>query len=97
MPVTGAAKQAQKAERQERAGNTFETVARRWFDVWRAGKAESHSSKVIARLEHDVFPWLGGTPVADIDAPTVLSVLRRIESRGTIEMSFPVQGIVAAP
>ena len=36
-----------------------------------------------ARLENDVFPWLGGKAIAEITAPDVLSVLRRIEGRGT--------------
>jgi integrase len=81
----GAARKAQKRARQELAVNSFEAVAREWFDVWRADKAESHSGKVIARLEKDVFPWLGGRPVAEIKAPEVLSVLRRIESRGVID------------
>jgi integrase len=78
-------KKAQKAAGKERAANSFETVAREWFEKWRADKAESHSSKVIARLGKDVFPWLGGEPVASITAPMVLSVLRRIESRGVID------------
>jgi integrase len=81
----GEVKKAQKAAGQERAANSFEVLAREWFEKWRCDKAESHSSKVIARLERDVFPWLGGKPVAEITAPQVLEVLRRIESRGTIE------------
>jgi integrase len=81
----GAAKKAQKAAKMERSANSFETVAREWFEKWKTDKAESHSSKVIARLENDVFPWLGGVPVADVTAPMVLAVLRRIEDRGVIE------------
>lgn len=81
----GEVKKAQKAAKAERAANSFETLAREWFGRWRTDKAESHSSKVIARLESDVFPWLGGTPVADVSAPMVLAVLRRIESRGTAD------------
>jgi integrase len=81
----GAVKKAQKAAKQGRAANSFETVAREWFEKWRTDKAGSHSSKVIARLEKDVFPWIGGEPVANITAPKVLSALRRIESRGVID------------
>ncbi|MCG9033250.1 tyrosine-type recombinase/integrase [Laribacter hongkongensis] len=39
----------------------------------------------MRRFERDVFPWLGSRPVAEIDAPALLAVLRRIESRGAIE------------
>jgi integrase len=30
-------------------------------------------------------PWIGGRPIADITAPDVLAVVRRIESRGALE------------
>jgi integrase len=39
----------------------------------------------LRRFERDLFPWLGQRPVAAIRAPELLSVLRRIESRGAVE------------
>ena len=39
----------------------------------------------MRRFKRDLFPWLGRRPVADIRAPELLSVLRRIESRGAVE------------
>ena len=82
----GAVKKAQKAAGKERAANSFETIAREWFEKWQTDKAESHSSKVIARLQKNVFPWLGGEPATPITAPMVLAVLRRIESRSTLKV-----------
>ncbi|MDR3055842.1 MAG: integrase arm-type DNA-binding domain-containing protein [Zoogloeaceae bacterium] len=83
----GAVRKAQKSGTLERAANSFEVVAREWFEKWKGDKAISHTSKVIRRLEKDVFPWLGGVPVAELadDTPKVLEVLRRIESRGMCE------------
>lgn len=78
----GEAKKAQKAAAQERAANSFEVIAREWFAKYAPGWAESHASKIIQRLEKDVFPWLGGRPIAEITAPELLAVLRRIEGRG---------------
>jgi hypothetical protein len=52
-----------------------------------------HSSEIIARLENDIFPWLGGKPIAEISAPMVLDVLRRIEERGTLD-TFRFRGEV---
>jgi len=49
--------------------------------VWKP----SHSSKVIRRLEIDIFPWLGSRPIAHIKATELLQVVRRIEDRGVIE------------
>jgi integrase len=45
----------------------------------------SHGDRILRRFESDLFPWLGRRPVADIRAPELLSVLRRIESRGAVE------------
>ena len=79
----GAQRKAIKASRIEGASNSFESIAREWFTKHRDTWATSHADKIIARLENDVFPWLGGKPIAEITAPVVLEVLRRIERRGT--------------
>ena len=44
-----------------------------------------HANDVITSLERDVFPHLGAMPLADIDKPLLLSVLRKVEKRGAIE------------
>ncbi|MGH8118334.1 MAG: tyrosine-type recombinase/integrase [Rhodanobacteraceae bacterium] len=67
------------------AADTFEAVAREWFAKFSTRWAASHADKVLRRLERDVFPWIGGKPIAKLDAPTVLATLRRIESRGAVE------------
>jgi integrase len=78
----GEHKKVVKAARLERAANNFEAVAREWYERMMSDKAESHRVKVIARLENDIFPWLGKRPISDITAPEVLACLRRIEQRG---------------
>jgi integrase len=77
----GMHRKAAKLAGAERAGNSFEVVAREWFGKQKPHWADSHSSKIIRRLERDVFPWIGARPVADITAPELLQVLRRIEGR----------------
>lgn len=78
-------RKATKARRAERAANSFEMVAREWYAKKMPTWAPSHQTKVLRRLERDVFPWLGARPVADVTAPELLAVLRRIEGRGTVE------------
>ena len=55
-----------------------------------AGWAHTHADKIIARLEKDVFPWLGGRAIAEIKAPEVLAVLRRVEARGALDTAHRV-------
>lgn len=78
-------RQAHKDELKDSAVNSFESVAREWFAIQESNWAPSHSSKIIARLENDVFPWLGKKPICSITAPQLLKVLRRVEGRGVIE------------
>jgi integrase len=78
-------RKVQKAAKLERAANSFETVAREWFAKHSANWAPTHAEKIIKRLENDVFPWLGGRPIAEIAAPELLRTIRRIESRGALD------------
>nr|WP_291514967.1 site-specific integrase [Abyssibacter sp.] len=45
----------------------------------------SHSSKIIRRLEANIFPWIGREPINALTAAAMLATLRRIESRGRVE------------
>ena len=78
-------RKAQKAAREQRSANSFEAVAREWFIKHAPNWATSHSSRILSRLERDIFPWMGGQPVAAITAPELLTVVRRIEQRGALE------------
>jgi integrase len=64
---------------------TFETVARRWHSAHQDRWTPVHASDVLASLARDVFPSVGSIPVKEIDAPLVLAVLRKVESRGSLE------------
>ena len=91
----GENRRAQKAAGVERAANSFEIIAREWFAKLRDTWAPSHADKIIRRLERDVFPWLGHRPVDEITAPEVLTVLRRIEGRGTLDTAHRAGGNVS--
>lgn len=79
-----------KAEAQAGA-ETFEAVAREWFAKRAPTWSESYSSKIIEALERDAFPWIGRKPIAKLNAPDVLSMLRRIEGR-TLDTAHRVRG-----
>lgn len=82
---------AEQRKREQRADaglpslDSFEHVARQWYDVRRHDWAPSYGSKIIRRLEVDVFPYLGAERTSDITPPQLLEVIRRIESRGVVE------------
>ncbi|MHB1236921.1 MAG: tyrosine-type recombinase/integrase [Gallionella sp.] len=78
-------KQEQKATVAALSEHSFEVIAREWFDRHAPNWKENHSSKIIARLEKDVFPWIGDRPISEIAAPALLATVRRIEARGALE------------
>lgn len=88
----GVNRKIQKAAKLERSANSFETIAREWYAKHSPGWAETHSSKIIRRLEKDVFPWIGGRPISEITAQELLTVLRRIEGRGTLDTAHRAGG-----
>jgi integrase len=80
--------EARRAEKLAQAGAaTFEAIAREWHAKFSPGWTTSHAYYILRRLEHDVFPWIGPSAIAAIKAPDVLVALRRIESRGALEIA----------
>jgi integrase len=88
-----AVKKAQKAAVMSLAANSFEIVAREWLSKFSKNWKESHTRTISVRLINDVFPWLGARPIGEINAPELLAVLRRIESRGALDAAHRVSAI----
>jgi integrase len=82
----------QKAAHADRAANSFEGVAREWFAKYANTWAASHNERVVRLFERDIFPWIGARPVADVTAPEILTVARRIEARGALETAHRALG-----
>ncbi len=72
---------------------TFEVIAREWFNKFKHTWKESHSSRILSRLEQNVFPHIGSRPIAQIKAPELLGVLRRLEARGILHSAHMIRGI----
>jgi integrase len=74
-----------KANNRLNSENSFEVVAREWWQSHMVNKAKSHKDKVIRRFELYLFPWIGKRPISSLTAPQVLEVLRRIEKQNKVE------------
>jgi len=88
----GANKRALSMARTEGAANSFEVVALEWHAKFSPGWADSHTVRVARVLERDIYPWIGARPIADVTAPELLSVIRRIEKRGALETAHRALG-----
>jgi integrase len=86
--VKKAMKQAKTAETE-----TFEVVAREWYTKFTPTWSATHAVTMMARMERDLFPWMGARPIKEIKAPELLAVLRRVESRGALETAHRIRTI----
>ncbi len=86
----GELRKATKTQQVERAANSFEAVAREWYAKAYADRADSTREKTMTRLEQDVFPVIGGLPIADVTAKHVLDVIERIGKRDALDTASRV-------
>jgi len=73
--------------------DSFEAVAREWIEKQRKTWTTGHTESITSRLESNIYPWLGSRPIAEIEAPELLAVLRRIEKRGALEVAHRVMAV----
>lgn len=86
-----AEKRREKERRRVAADASFEAIARLWHA--KLALADTTREKHLQFFENDVFPWIGKRPIADLAAPDLLSVLRRIEGRGSVDIARRVHNL----
>ena len=89
----GAQRVAQKRAGNERAANSFETIAREWLAVKSPEWIEETAKRATAWLENNVFPIIGKRPISELeyDAPALLDVLQRMVKRGAVDSAHRVR------
>lgn len=87
------ATQKKEATERKKGKYAFEPIAREWYEKHEPDWAPRHAEMVIARLEKNVFPFIGTKSVDEINAQDVLAVIRRIEKRGALEVARRTRGI----
>lgn len=83
-------------ERNMAARDTFESVARSWHTNASSEWIAAHAERVLARLERDAFPAIGDRPIAEIEAPEILDLLRAVEKRGALDISKRLRQSIGA-
>jgi integrase len=67
------------------SSTTFQRIAEEWYNkkTWN----EKHAKNIKSRLEKDVFPIIGNTPIKDVGIPQTIQILKNIEERGSITVA----------
>jgi integrase len=76
---------------QKIAGLTFELLAQEWLDYNTPRWATATAGKVTAYLKSDLLPALGSRPVKAITRPELVDLLRKIESRGVLNVAKKIR------
>ena len=83
-------KQAEKREAKRNESNSFERAALEWVETCKPNWSARYTEEVERRLKKNIIPWLGRRPMSEIDSAELLEHIRRIEKRGSTDMSHRV-------
>jgi integrase len=74
--------------------NTFEAIGREWHENWRSARTSYYAWQILRRLEADVFPEIGRRPIAELEPPELLDLLRKVEKRGVNETARRLKQLI---
>ena len=83
-------RKAQKQSKRQWARNSFEAVAAEWLAKHSPNWSTGYARRLESELVRDVFPYVGARPVAELTAPDLLAVVRRVEKRGHLRTAHNV-------
>ena len=86
-------RKVEKLTRHLAAAESFEALATEWQEVRLAKHAEATRKRAKSILNNYLIPWLGTRPIADIPPQELLAVLRRAESKGTLDSAHRARQI----
>lgn len=70
-----------------RAANTFEAVAKEWFETNKSKWSPEHATRLWRRIEIHLIPDLGKRPIAEISTLELLTTIRKAEKQRIIKVS----------
>ena len=87
--------EAQAAQEQRNAENSFQAVALKWQSRWAKGVDTETASYILRRLEADVFPVLGKMEMNDIKPAHIRKLILAIEKRGARDVAQRQHGTIS--
>ena len=87
------AKQSAKAAAAEAAKSSFEIVCREWVENYSNKWAPATAENVRWLMEKYIISYIGKRPIKTITAPELLAILRKVESRGSVETAHRLRSL----
>jgi len=80
-------RKAEKTAQLVSSASSFQNIASLWIEHWRDGKSPRHVDYVDRRIKADILPCLGARPIAEIEAPELVAMIKAIEQRGARDIA----------
>ncbi len=80
-------KKQKKLQQYINAENSFENIARDWYQKNYAKWKPRHANYILKRLEADIFPVIGSRPINEIKTPELLATIQKVEKRGALDIA----------
>jgi hypothetical protein len=80
-----------KQEKARKKDIRFRVIAAKWHKKESGRWTADHAANVLRTLETDAFPLIGDIPVDQITAQDALSVIRKVEERGALDVAARVK------
>jgi hypothetical protein len=80
-------RKAEKTAERVASENSCASVSARWLEHWQHGKSRRHVDSTRRRLAANILPSLGERPIAEIEAPELVAMVKAIESRGARDLA----------
>jgi len=80
-------KKQQKDAAKLKKANTFEAVARDWYEEEKKEWTSDHAMRVIHSLEKEIFPHIGDMPITKITTPEIKRAINLIQKRGANDIA----------
>lgn len=88
---------AQKLELKQRGHideqNTFKSVALEWHSKNLKKWTEKHQRKIKRWINDEIIPAIGHLPISEVKTPDIVTVIRKIELRGSIDVARRVLNV----
>jgi integrase len=82
-----AQRKAEKTAERVASENSFASIAAQWLDHWQHGKSPRHVDSTRRRLAANILPSLGSRPIAEIESPELVAMVKAIEQRGARDIA----------
>jgi len=86
---------AKRHAEKTRKEDTFDALFDEFYSIRKQEWNEAHAVRNLRRYEIHAKEFIGQMSVADINAPKILEILKRIQLAGTLETAHRVKGVLA--